>query len=230
MIKGDLRKKQILETAEALFTERGYEKTGVQDILDQLHLSKGSFYHHFESKELVLEKICERRASLAAEALSENKTADWTERMNQLLSGMIPFQGEGLSFLKMLMPVFLLPEGKSILAAYQEALKQAWLPQTAEALARMISQHRAFTLYPEVTASILLDLVNDLWGQLCREILQNHEKTGAPVTPAQLLAWVEPYRTAMENLISAPYGSLELLNPDALEKITQALWISSGDQ
>ena len=55
MIKGDLRKKQILETAEALFTERGYEKTGVQDILDQLHLSKGSFYHHFESKELVLE-------------------------------------------------------------------------------------------------------------------------------------------------------------------------------
>ena len=69
MIKGDLRKKQILETAEALFTARGYENTGVQDILDQLHLSKGSFYHHFESKELVLRIICENRASQAAEKI-----------------------------------------------------------------------------------------------------------------------------------------------------------------
>ena len=66
MIKGDLRKKQILETAEELFTMKGYEATGVQDILDRLHLSKGSFYHHFESKELVLQTICENRAAKAA--------------------------------------------------------------------------------------------------------------------------------------------------------------------
>ena len=45
MLKGDLRKKQILETAEKMFCRDGYEKTSVQDILDVLHLSKGSFYH-----------------------------------------------------------------------------------------------------------------------------------------------------------------------------------------
>ena len=66
MIKGEIRKRQILETAESLFAERGYEATSVQDILDVLHLSKGSFYHHFESKEIVLQKICENRALLAA--------------------------------------------------------------------------------------------------------------------------------------------------------------------
>ena len=112
MIKGDLRKKQILETAERLFTEHGYERTGVQDILDVLNLSKGSFYHHFASKELVLLTICESRAELSAAHYRAEETENGLERMNRLLSGMIPFQGEGLAFLKMLMPVFLLPEGR----------------------------------------------------------------------------------------------------------------------
>ena len=50
MKKGDLRRQAILDTAEALFFERGYEETSVQDILDAMELSKGGFYHHFESK------------------------------------------------------------------------------------------------------------------------------------------------------------------------------------
>ena len=62
MKKGDLRRQAILDTAEALFFERGYEETSVQDILDAMELSKGGFYHHFESKMAVLEAVSARRA------------------------------------------------------------------------------------------------------------------------------------------------------------------------
>ena len=41
MKKGDLRKQEILQTAEKLFCRKGYEQTSVQDILDQLKTSKG---------------------------------------------------------------------------------------------------------------------------------------------------------------------------------------------
>ena len=50
MKKGDARRQQILETAERLFYQNGYENTSVQAILDEMNLSKGGFYHHFESK------------------------------------------------------------------------------------------------------------------------------------------------------------------------------------
>ena len=60
MKKGDLRRQAILDTAEALFFERGYEETSVQDILDAMGLSKGGFYHHFESKMAVLEAVSAR--------------------------------------------------------------------------------------------------------------------------------------------------------------------------
>ena len=223
MIKGDLRKKQILETAEALFSERGYEATGVQDILDVLHLSKGSFYHHFESKEQVLETICENRARLAAEKLAGETEPDALRRMDQLLSGMIPFQGEGLTFLKMILPVFVLPEGKRIRGGYQEALKRNWLPMVSKALEEMIRQKQGFSLYPVKTAEIALDLVNDLWDTLGDEIIRSEKNRREMAQPGYLLTLVEPYRPAVENLLSAPYGSLELMNLEKLQQVVMEI-------
>lgn len=48
------RKQEILQAAEQLFLSNGYEKTTVEDILRKVGLSKGGFYHHFQSKEDVL--------------------------------------------------------------------------------------------------------------------------------------------------------------------------------
>lgn len=223
MIKGDLRKKQILETAEELFTMKGYEATGVQDILDRLQLSKGSFYHHFESKELVLQTICETRAEKAAAGLRDEPFTDGLARMNQLLTGMIPFSGEGLSFLKMILPVFVLPEGKSVRGGYQEALKREWLPMTEKALDLMISRKQAYTLYPQATAGIVLDLVNDLWAQISQQMILAEKSTREPMNPGTLLALVEPYRASVENLLSAPYGSFTLLNLEDLTKVTEEI-------
>ena len=223
MIKGDIRKRQILETAEALFAERGYEATGVQDILDVLHLSKGSFYHHFESKELVLQKICENRAQMAAEKIREETSDSGLERMNQLLKRMIPFQGEGLTFLKMILPVFTLPEGKSVRAAYQEALKQCWTPMTVEALNRMIAEGTGYAQYPQKTAEIAVDLVNDLWADIGQEIILAEKNTREPASPAKVLNLAEPYRPAIENLLCAPYGSIELINLEELTKMTHEI-------
>ena len=62
MRKGDARREQILRTAEALFYAQGYEQTSVQDILDAIGISKGGFYHHFESKLDLLDAICQQRA------------------------------------------------------------------------------------------------------------------------------------------------------------------------
>lgn len=48
--KGDMRREELLATAEKLFYTKGYEQTSVQDILTEMHFSNGGFYHHFDSK------------------------------------------------------------------------------------------------------------------------------------------------------------------------------------
>lgn len=53
--------RQILEVSQKLFLEKGYENTTVQDIVDHLDgLSRGAIYHHFKSKEDIIEAITKR--------------------------------------------------------------------------------------------------------------------------------------------------------------------------
>ena len=39
--------KLIVEVATRLFTEKGYDATSLQDIINETKLSKGAIYHHF---------------------------------------------------------------------------------------------------------------------------------------------------------------------------------------
>ncbi|PTC14974.1 TetR/AcrR family transcriptional regulator [Bacillus wiedmannii] len=54
------RRKEILETAERLFLTKGYTKTTVNDILKEIGIAKGTFYHYFKSKEEVMDEIIMR--------------------------------------------------------------------------------------------------------------------------------------------------------------------------
>lgn len=52
---------KILDTAQKLFMEKGYEATTIQDIVDELGgLTKGAVYHHFRSKEEIMDAVGDR--------------------------------------------------------------------------------------------------------------------------------------------------------------------------
>ncbi len=49
---------KILDATLRLFLEKGYEQTTILDIVDEMGgLTRGAFYHHFESKEEVLDAL-----------------------------------------------------------------------------------------------------------------------------------------------------------------------------
>lgn len=63
--------RRILDTAERLFIEKGYERASLQDILDETGLSKGAIYHHFTSKEDIFYSVCDRIGRRNGEVLSQ---------------------------------------------------------------------------------------------------------------------------------------------------------------
>ncbi len=80
---------RIVDTSIKLFIEKGYEQTTIQDILDALKLSKGGLYHHFKSKEEILEAVKEKRAQYAADMLREliqnTKATNAKEKLKKIL-------------------------------------------------------------------------------------------------------------------------------------------------
>ncbi len=61
----------VLDAAVALFNERGYDATSVADIAQRLGLTKSALYHHFPSKEALLELALGRALDSLEAALDQ---------------------------------------------------------------------------------------------------------------------------------------------------------------
>lgn len=57
MQKGERRSQEIFETAARLFAQRGYSRTSIRDLAEDLGLQKSSLYHYFDSKEDLLHRL-----------------------------------------------------------------------------------------------------------------------------------------------------------------------------
>lgn len=96
-------KNLIIDTAARLFIEKGYEHTSIQDIINDLGgLSKGAIYHHFKSKDEIMQAVADKLyyASSAAQAEAcARKDLNGKEKLEELfrLSASNPAQKEMFS-------------------------------------------------------------------------------------------------------------------------------------
>ncbi|MDA8257089.1 MAG: TetR/AcrR family transcriptional regulator [Betaproteobacteria bacterium] len=56
-------REQIVEAADRLFYERGYEHTSFAQIAGAVGISRGNFYYHFRSKDEILDAVIAHRVS-----------------------------------------------------------------------------------------------------------------------------------------------------------------------
>lgn len=59
-IKSKRSKDQIIQVALSLFSNKGYNETTMADLVAATGLSKGAVYHHFKSKEEILQLLMEK--------------------------------------------------------------------------------------------------------------------------------------------------------------------------
>lgn len=90
----------ILDVSYRLFMEKGYERTSIQDIIDNLGgLSKGAIYHHFKSKEDILVAVTDRMTSQSNNILAnirDRKDLNGQEKLKKIFKDSImrPIQDE----------------------------------------------------------------------------------------------------------------------------------------
>lgn len=55
--KAEERRYEIVQCACDIFLEKGYEKTTMKHVMDELQIAKGTIYHYFRSKEELLDAV-----------------------------------------------------------------------------------------------------------------------------------------------------------------------------
>lgn len=223
MRRGDDRRQALLDTAERLFYARGYEQTSVQDILDELHFSKGGFYHHFESKLALLEAICEERARAsceAARAAVESCGGAATDKLNAFFRRAGIWQSDATDFISLLVRVAYREDG----ALMREKMKQRQLELTLPIMRRIVREGVAEGSFFVPVGDGMAELVLRLGLQLTDEIafLLSAGSDESDVLSA-VVEKLETYRYAIERILGAPFGSVTLLSVGDLAKICSAM-------
>jgi TetR/AcrR family transcriptional repressor of nem operon len=74
-MSGNSTREQIVEAADRLFYEQGYDRTSFADIAKAVAISRGNFYYHFKTKDEILDAVIAARL-----AYTRGMLARWEAR------------------------------------------------------------------------------------------------------------------------------------------------------
>lgn len=79
----------ILSVSAKLFLEKGFDRTSMQDIAETAGISKGAIYHHFKSKDEIINAVTENQTqtnkSMIENWLSETESFSGKEKLIAIL-------------------------------------------------------------------------------------------------------------------------------------------------
>ena len=84
----DRTKKDILESAEKLFAQKGFDYTSTNDILKEVGIARGTLYYYFESKEAILDAVIEKMTKQLldnARVIASDKSVPVLERLTKTI-------------------------------------------------------------------------------------------------------------------------------------------------
>ncbi|RJS48054.1 MAG: hypothetical protein CIT03_10205 [Methanobacterium sp.] len=81
----ELRRRELLDIAEQLFLEKGYQETRVKDIVKKADVSQGTFYYYFPSKEGILDEITDKYINIIIESMEEISRKDNLNALEKLV-------------------------------------------------------------------------------------------------------------------------------------------------
>ena len=150
-------RKKILEVSKDLFLKKGFDNTSIQDIINGLGgLTKGVIYHHFESKQEILQSIIKENNQ---EILNYNWRGDTglEKIQNSLMDAFSNFEQQRLVYsasIKLRSPRLL---GEQYLSLFSD-----FLPEIRERVYEGVKDESIKTEYPEELADLIILTLN-IW-------------------------------------------------------------------
>ena len=222
MKKGDIRRVQILDAAEKLFFEQGYDRTSVQDILNALQMSKGGFYHYFDAKDSVLRAVSERRAQSRFDQLNAaiyGLRRSPVEKLNMILAMANLFEAEQVPFAALMLKLCYVDRDAAMNAHRRRVLVDRLLPTLNDVIAEGVADGSFHTRRPMEIGRLLLLLACDVNDEVCGMLADNPDNPDVMLPMIELL---NTWREGTERLVGAPYGTVVLFEAGKLIDAWQA--------
>jgi AcrR family transcriptional regulator len=214
----EMRRNEILDAAQHLVYSRGYEQLSIQEILGELHISKGAFYHYFESKQALLEALIERMTQQVIQILApivNDETLPATEKLHQLFDTVSRWKTDRKEVLLTLVNVWYADENAILRLKAQAAVLPLIAPLLTEIVRQGLREGTFHTAFADQISGVIFSLLRSFGDTLVSYIVQPE---AGPEIVESLEALSASHQDAMERILGATPGSLPLFDTAILRE------------
>lgn len=204
----EARRNAILDAAQRAVETRGYEQMAIADLLSELHISSGAFYHYFDSKPALLEALVERIEDAIEQLILPIiydpglGALDKIQRFFTVIEHWkLTHQGLVLASLR----VWYADENAIIRNKLYISRVKRLTPWLEEIIQQGVQEGVFTTPYPDQAARVVISLFEDL-GYATADLLLAEQKTPDDLPHLQRI--LAASTDALERVLGAPTGSL----------------------
>jgi AcrR family transcriptional regulator len=214
----DVRRNEILDAARRLFIEVGYDATTVNALIDELGISKGAFYHHFESKDEVLHALARRLADEAYALyapMAARRDLTPLQKLTSLFGLGMQFKKEHAAVVRAFAKVYYREENLRLRARMTAESMNVMAPVFARILDEGMRDGSFDIDDPHETARLVMHLgtyLGDAFGDA-----QKRAAVDLPGTVAQMRRACAAYERALEGMLGLPKHTISVSDDDAME-------------
>jgi len=220
------RRDAILDVAQRLILSKGYERLTVQDLLDDLQISKGAFYHYFDCKLAVIEALTERLVSESVQALAPivaDGKSGAQEKLKRFFNEIIRWKSARQKLFVAMLPVWYAPDNLGFRLRVDRAVAKRLGPLLTAIVRQGVDEGQFATAYPEQAGAILIALVQALQDAIAHPLMAAAFRSPDAPHTKEIASTYAAYIEAIERYLGAPTGALYRADSRAVSSWIDAL-------
>jgi AcrR family transcriptional regulator len=218
----DVRRGEILTTAQDLFFLKGYEATTVQEIIDAVGIAKGTFYHYFDSKVDLLDALILSMTELQlqnAKSILDEGELNAAQKMQLIFSDTVGWKTENREYFLDILRTWYSDDNLVVRIKLSFQAKLTMRAVLAQIVRQGVDEGIFDTPYPERIGDVILDLLANTSEQLAYSLI-GLQPQDYPLANLEEISAVN--RHVINLLLGAKPGTVQIYNSDQLK-----LWFES---
>jgi AcrR family transcriptional regulator len=215
------KRNEILDCAQTLMYIKGFEQMSIQDILSQMGISKGAFYHYFDSKTALLEALVDRtgrQAEVLLQPIIDNPDLLALEKLELFFSSINRWKSAQRDFMLGILKAWYGDENA--------LMRQKIINQSSFLFAGMLNQlilqgikeGVIHTRYKDMAGAVVFSLMIHMGDTVGITLLEaiSDETVDPRESLNQMEQVVNAYTDAIERTLGVTSGSIHLISHDQL--------------
>jgi AcrR family transcriptional regulator len=205
------RRDAILNAAERLILTTGYERLTVQDILEELRISKGAFYHYFDSKSAVIEALTEQLVAESERALApivEDPDIAALEKLQRFSNAIARWKSLRQNLLATMLTIWYAPDNTAFRLLVDRATAKRLAPLLSAIVRQGVDEHQFATAYPDHAGAIIVAVLQALQDKTAHQLLAATRRSPGAPKVKEIVATHAAHIEAIERYLGVPAGAL----------------------